>query len=374
MKTPLTKQIENQQTELNRLRDQLNELVAARRARRRTARPCSSNCPAIIDEANKQLDRLQAAEKALGFRAAEDTPDEIRRTGRSSLPDKRPFAMPKKKIEPADYVLPRGRGRTAGIRHADSGRAVIRENYGNDEATQIITRAAVNPATTTATGYAAELVQTGFGAFMDRLLADSIYAPLSAAGTRYDLGRNGTLKIPYRATTPLASGAWVGEGAPKPVKRIGLATVDAEAAQDLVHHHLHRGNGDVLGAGDRGHPAQGDGRRHPGLARRLPDRCRGGIGNAAGRPAGRRLADHRIGGGDVAGEDRRRHQCADRADGSGRRRRQYRPADEPGAGAQDRHGADNAQATSPSASATEAAAKFGVKPDHLVDHDRRPAG
>jgi HK97 family phage major capsid protein len=48
---------------------------------------------------------------------------------------------------------------------------------------------------------------------------------LSNEGTRYDLGRNGTLKIPYRATTPLASGAWVGEGAPKPVKRIGLATV-----------------------------------------------------------------------------------------------------------------------------------------------------
>ena len=32
---------------------------------------------------------------------------------------------------------------------------------------------------------------------MDRLLADSIYGPLSAAGARYDLGRNGTLKIPY---------------------------------------------------------------------------------------------------------------------------------------------------------------------------------
>src|SRR4029077_14411952 len=91
--------------------------------------------------------------------------------------------------------------------------------------TLIITRAAVNPAQTTVTGYAAELVQAGFGSFLDRLIANSIYTPLSAAGTRYDLGRNGTLKVPYRATTPLASGAWVAEGSPKPVKRIGLATV-----------------------------------------------------------------------------------------------------------------------------------------------------
>jgi HK97 family phage major capsid protein len=97
--------------------------------------------------------------------------------------------------------------------------------YGNDEGTQIILRAAVNPAMTTVAGYAAELVQTANGSFMDRLIANSIYGPLSMIGGRFDLGRNGSLKIPTRANTPRAAGAWVGEGAPKPVKKIGLTSV-----------------------------------------------------------------------------------------------------------------------------------------------------
>jgi HK97 family phage major capsid protein len=224
MKTPLTKQIENQQSEMNRLRDQLMELSGiAAEDRDDDQLSLVDTLPGLIDGANKELNRLQNMERVLGFQAAE-TPDD---TGgqQVAVSERRPFAMPKKKIEPADYVF---RAAAAGLRafsHKIPVERVIRENYGNDECTMIITKAAVNPATTTTTGYAAELVQVGFGAFMDRLLAGSIYQPLSGAGARYDLGRNGTLKIPYRATTPLASGAWVGEGAPKPVKRIGLSTV-----------------------------------------------------------------------------------------------------------------------------------------------------
>jgi HK97 family phage major capsid protein len=97
--------------------------------------------------------------------------------------------------------------------------------YGSDEATQIVLRAAVNPANTTVAGYAQELVQQATAAFLDRLIANSIYSPLSGAGQRLDLGRNGSIKIPIRANTPKASGSWVGEGAPKPVKRIGTSSV-----------------------------------------------------------------------------------------------------------------------------------------------------
>lgn len=225
MKTPLTKQIENQQTDLNRLRDQLNAVVALEE-RDEEQQTLFEQLPGIIRESNMNLDLLRNAEKALGFDAAEAHGDDGGQPQPAAAPAGRSFAMPKKKIEPADYCF---RAAAAGLRAFASQvpvDRVLRDNYGSDEATQIITRAAVNPAMTTVTGYAAELVQTGFGAFMDRLIANSIYAPLSAAGTRYDLGRNGSLKIPYRATTPLASGAWVGEGAPKPVRRIGLATVE----------------------------------------------------------------------------------------------------------------------------------------------------
>jgi HK97 family phage major capsid protein/HK97 family phage prohead protease len=226
MKTPiLTKQIENQQTDLNRLRDQLNSLISVEE-RDDAQQTLFTQLPSEIEASKTNLNLLLAAEKALGFEAAETRVEDLGEPQQVAIADRRPFAMPKKKIEPADYCF---RAAAAGLRAASLRvpvEQVVREVYGSDEATQIITRAAVNPATTTVTGYAAELVQTGFGAFLDRLIANSIYAPLSAAGTRYDLGRNGSLKIPYRATTPLASGAWVLEGAPKPVKRIGLAVVE----------------------------------------------------------------------------------------------------------------------------------------------------
>jgi HK97 family phage prohead protease/HK97 family phage major capsid protein len=223
MNTPLTKQIENQQSEITRLRDRLVELsgvVAEDRDEDQVS--LVDTLPGMIEDAAKELGRLQKMERVLGFSATASQDPEAQAVVPES---RRPFALPRKKIEPVDYVF---RAAAAGMR-ACADRVpvehVIREVYGSDENMQIIMRAAVLPATTTVTGYAAELVQVGFGAFLDRLLAGSIYQPLSAAGARYDLGRNGTLKIPYRAATPTASGAWVGEGLPKPVKKIGLSTV-----------------------------------------------------------------------------------------------------------------------------------------------------
>jgi HK97 family phage major capsid protein len=224
MKTSITKQIENQQSELNRLRDQLNALIATE-DRDDEQETLFDELPKAITAVNTELDRLHAAERAMALRTAEQQPDSS--SQEIIVPDRpRSFALPKKKIEPSDYLF---RTAAAWMRaHSQQMplEQVVRETYGSgDEAMQIITRAAVNPATTTTAGYAAELVQQGWGGFLDRLLYKSIYGPLAGEGSRYDLGRNGTLKIPYRASTPLASGAWVGEGAPKPVKNIGLSTV-----------------------------------------------------------------------------------------------------------------------------------------------------
>ena len=177
-------------------------LVAVEDRDDEAANPVRAAARRCIEDANKQLELTAGSWKGRWACMRPKHADEAERPADHRSRTKRPFAMPKKKIEPADYVFRAAAASTAGIQPAVPIEHVIREIYGSDEATQIITRAAVNPATTTVTGYAAELVQTGFGAFMDRLLADSIYAPLSDAGARYDLGRNGSLKIPYRATTP----------------------------------------------------------------------------------------------------------------------------------------------------------------------------
>jgi hypothetical protein len=105
---------------------------------------------------------------------------------------------------------------------------VLRSRYGDrDEKMNIVLRAAVNPATTTVAGWAAELVQTQNAGFLDRILPKSIYMPLANRGNRYTFGPGvSQLKIPVRTTTALLSGAWVGEGAAKPVKKASFINPD----------------------------------------------------------------------------------------------------------------------------------------------------
>ena len=95
----------------------------------------------------------------------------------------------------------------------------------NSEFTAAVLRAAVNPANTTVATWAAELVQTDTTPFLDRLMANSIYLPLSAAGVKYTFGNAGVLKIPVRASTPTLAGNWTAEGGAKPVKRASFTTV-----------------------------------------------------------------------------------------------------------------------------------------------------
>jgi HK97 family phage major capsid protein/HK97 family phage prohead protease len=218
----LAKRIEAAQFDLNAFRDQLTELS-------KKDDPADDEI-ALIDElqdnqipaAEQNLARLERMEKTLGTHAVERQDGDSQQVAVSAS---RPFALPKKKVEPADYMFRavaagvRAFGRQEPLEHS------LREMYGADEATQIVLRAAVNPARTDIAGWAAELVQTVNMGFLDRLIGASLYGPLAAAGSRYDLGRNGSIKIPARANTPKAAGAWVGEGAPKPVKRIGLSTV-----------------------------------------------------------------------------------------------------------------------------------------------------
>src|SRR4029077_3403421 len=115
---------------------------------------------------------------------------------RPSDDERKLFAVPKKKIEPGDYV---GRALSAwATKHVtkDPFDKILREGYGNDEATNIVLRAAVNPAMTTVATWAAELVQTSNVDFLDRLIPNFIFPQLKAMGTSYAFGNSGVLKIP----------------------------------------------------------------------------------------------------------------------------------------------------------------------------------
>lgn len=226
----LSQKIQNAQKDVTRLKDQLAELIAKDEPdENETA--LIDELPGEIETAETLLKRYESVERAIAPKGGngQQQRDKDKPVDGEVIPpgDRRAAALnlPKKKIEPADYLF---RAMAVGVRSFTEQVPLdqaLRNMYGNDEGLQIVMRAAVNPAMTSVAGWAAELVQTANGAFLDRIIQDSIYGPLSAMGQRYDLGRNGSLKIPTRASTPKAAGSWVGEGAPKPVKRIGFAPI-----------------------------------------------------------------------------------------------------------------------------------------------------
>lgn len=99
---------------------------------------------------------------------------------------------------------------------------IILAEFGGDKELEAVTLAASNPALTTVQGWAAELVETQVGEFMDLLAPESIWARL--VGLRVTFDRNGGLRLPGRAARGLG-GAFVGEGAPIPVKAAALTSV-----------------------------------------------------------------------------------------------------------------------------------------------------
>lgn len=104
---------------------------------------------------------------------------------------------------------------------------VMERIYGQDEGVAMVVKAAVNPATTTAAGWAAELVNTAMSDFLETLRPQSVYPALAeAGGGRLTFGPNsGAIKIPARASTPSIGGSFIGEGAAIPVRRLALTSV-----------------------------------------------------------------------------------------------------------------------------------------------------
>jgi HK97 family phage major capsid protein/HK97 family phage prohead protease len=141
----------------------------------------------------------------------------------------RPFAVPAKKVAPLEYFW---RAATVKVLShlTKSDPTIVRQRiYGDDiptkAVTEMITRAASAPATTTTSGWASQLVQTINVDFMDSLMPMSVYPRLSALGLRLGFGRNGTISIPTRSATPTIAGSFVGEGSPIPVRQGAFTAV-----------------------------------------------------------------------------------------------------------------------------------------------------
>jgi len=140
----------------------------------------------------------------------------------------RPFAMPQKKIDHLD-ILMRGcvvqmfsHCRKTDIESTRAWLAQANPAYGEDVTRAYIdwtTKAASALAMTSVAGWAAELVQIVYSAFMESLFPKSVYPRLAAKGLNLTFGRAGKINIPTRNLTPTIAGSFVGEGAPIPVRQ-----------------------------------------------------------------------------------------------------------------------------------------------------------
>jgi HK97 family phage major capsid protein/HK97 family phage prohead protease len=99
---------------------------------------------------------------------------------------------------------------------------IILSDFGGDRELEAVVLAASNPAMTTVQGWAAELIETQVGEFLDLLAPESVWARLS--GLRLTFDRAGAFRLPGRTARGLG-GNFVGEGAPIPVKQATLGSV-----------------------------------------------------------------------------------------------------------------------------------------------------
>lgn len=95
--------------------------------------------------------------------------------------------------------------------------AISADSYRGDKDMMAMTKAVSAPAMTNVTGWAEELVQQGYGDFMELLKAVSVYPKVP--GMRHTFDAYGKITIPTRDGTKQLNGDFVAEGAPIPVKQ-----------------------------------------------------------------------------------------------------------------------------------------------------------
>jgi HK97 family phage major capsid protein/HK97 family phage prohead protease len=239
----IANKIQTAQQSLNALLANYEELAGKTELNEDDVKRYRDELPRQIDDVRAELASHQRAERTL-FGNGGDTQPQPPRTiehepimAPGIVKSKDPIdeairgsiSLPSKKLDASDHQFRALAAWTkAQAAHdPDLGRT-LRDMYRsgkNSEITDMVLRAAVNPANTTVATWAAELIATDTQPFLDRLMVGSIFLPLAQRGARYTFGNAGVLKIPVRTLTKTLAGVWTAESGAKPVKRASFTTV-----------------------------------------------------------------------------------------------------------------------------------------------------
>lgn len=165
-------------------------------------------------EADRRLKALQEAERALAGRAEGEQP---------KAPAVARHRVQQREVSGVDLAVRATLVNAVAMFTGKSIDKVLDERYPGHEATAIVAKSDQTVGTTGAAGWAAELIQTTYAAFVDALRGKSIYPELRARGIGQSFDSAGTAYIPS-LTAGGANGSFFAEGTPIRVGRITTAS------------------------------------------------------------------------------------------------------------------------------------------------------
>jgi hypothetical protein len=131
------------------------------------------------------------------------------------------------RARPSTFVF---RAAAAHVRSAASPRGAplsvegaARQLFGRDDVTELVLKAATAPATTTTTGWAAELAAEAVYDLVATTTSLSAAADIIGRGLRADLTGIARLRVPGRVLNAAQAGTWIDETAPVPVRAMSFS-------------------------------------------------------------------------------------------------------------------------------------------------------
>jgi hypothetical protein len=230
--SPIAQRITDAQEHLNALRDELTQHLDTSDDNNVTDDDLAirEELSKKIERTEKSIETLKVAEQRLAATSVPAVIPEPRMTPTNG--SQRPFAVPAQKIKPEDYfwkaltVQVKALGGQPKYNPID----VLKTEYGENEGIKAVmdaltTKAVTIPADTTTLHWASELVQTSIGAFFSALLPNSVYPALASRGGSFTFGRNGTIVLPTRSSSPTIAGGFVAQLAPIPVRQGAFSSI-----------------------------------------------------------------------------------------------------------------------------------------------------
>lgn len=211
--TTLSQRIEDAQAALVAKRDKLVELNAA-----------DVLDLDAIEELNDQIDVQERTLSAMQSSEAKLAGTTIRSADPAApAVNRRPLGFPQRDVNGLDLMVRSAVTHGVAMFTGRSLDQVLDERYPGHQATEAVVKAPAPLGTTGTSGFAAELVQTTYTAFMDALRGKSIYPGLRDGGISQSFDAAGTAYIPSLMAGG-ANGSFFAEGSPIRVGRITVAS------------------------------------------------------------------------------------------------------------------------------------------------------